>query len=146
MLDLLNAYSYALPTSFLILAFPDGWQLLRNQPARNAVTRISRWIGLHVVGLCMDHQCDSSIAEQRMLVVAKVDAWIIYRRLGRPIQFDGEIVHITSMRSIGILQSVLLVIRIQSPDSVTLSLCTKDKYTILQALQWPHRVTRANPN
>src|SRR5437588_3300871 len=88
-------------------------RLLRYGPAGDPVSGISRWVGLHVVRLGVNHDCGPAVAEQRMAVVAEIHILVLNGELGRSAFRDGEIRHVAGVVTFRILQSMLFVIRVK---------------------------------
>lgn len=87
--------------------------LLCNHATGNPIPGISSGVGLHVIGFGVNDDSRSGIAEKRMAVVAKVYILVRERELRLTVSTHGEVGHVTGMATLGILQAVLLPVRIE---------------------------------
>ena len=87
--------------------------LFLDYPAGDAVSRISRRVGLQVISLGMNDQGGAAIAEKRVAVISESYIRVQHFQLGTPIGLHDEIVHITGVMAFRILQAVLLSLRIE---------------------------------
>jgi hypothetical protein len=87
--------------------------LLDDHATGDAGARIARGIALHVVRTRVDHQRGSTVAENRMGVVAHGNSGRNHGRLRRPIRSHREIRHVARVRTIRILQPMLLHVWVQ---------------------------------
>lgn len=81
--------------------------------ASYAVAGIAGWIGLHVVGLRVDYDGGSAVAEKRVSVIAEVYVLVGEADFGFSVGAYGEVGHVAGMVTIGIVEAVLLAIRIE---------------------------------
>jgi hypothetical protein len=90
-------------------------QLLRHDSAGNAIARVSRRVGLHVVLFGMNDQRGSTIAEKRMAIAAisQIDVSVSEFHGGFAVGVDGEVHHVASVMAFGILQAVLFAVWIE---------------------------------
>ncbi len=88
-------------------------ELLCNRSACNAVAGVPRGIGLHVIGLGVNHNRGAAISEQGVAVVAHIHGLVYERLLGGDTFCNGEIRHVPSVRALWVPQSMFLVVRIE---------------------------------
>ena len=79
----------------------------------DAVTGVSSGIGFHVVGLGMDNQCRSPIAENGVAVLFPIHISVGYLRFRLAVSAHGEVLHVAGMMAFWILKPVLLAVRIE---------------------------------
>lgn len=95
------------------------WQnrirLLRNRAAGDAISGVSRGIGLQVVRFGMNDQSRSSITENGTAVVTEINVQIRQRSFRRTVVLHGEIQHIARMWPVRVLQAMLFAFGIEMP-------------------------------
>ena len=102
--------------TYRLALFHPKWlvlELLCNHSACNAVAGVPRGIGLHVIGLSVNHNRGPAITEQGVAVVAHIHGLVHECLLGGATLCNGEIRHVPSVRALWILQSMFLVVRIE---------------------------------
>jgi hypothetical protein len=82
-------------------------------PTRNAVPRVSGGIGFHVVGLGVDDQRGSSIAENGVAVISEIHISVDDARLHFTVRVHGDVLHVAGMMAFRILESVLFVVGVE---------------------------------
>ena len=88
--------------------------LIRYHATGNAVTGVSGGVGLHVVSLRMDDQRRATVAEDGVAITwSPIHIFIDDPGLRLAISVHGDVLHIASMMTLRILQSVLFVVRIE---------------------------------
>lgn len=92
---------------------PTNPLLFGDDAAGDAVTGVSGGIGLHVVGLGVDNKRRSAVAENGVAVSSPIHIFVDDLRLGLAIGIHSEILHIAGVMTLGILKSVLLVVRVE---------------------------------
>src|SRR5271165_1183127 len=102
------------PIANVVRALPS-WRLFRNHAAGDAVAGVARGIGLHVVGLGVNHERGASVGEQRISfrAHAQYDVGILNGGLGSAVGLHGEVGHVAVVVSGGIEEAVLLLVRIE---------------------------------
>jgi len=91
----------------------SGTPLRRDQAAGDAVAGVAGGVGLHVVGLGVDHEGYAAIAEKRVRVGAEGDIVIDDGRLGRAGAADGEVGHVAGVMAVGIFEAVLFAVGVE---------------------------------
>src|SRR5205085_9863602 len=84
-----------------------------NQTAGNAIPGVAGGITRQVIRLRMDHERRSPVAENGVVVFPQGHVRIIDRDFRLAGMLNDEVIHVTGMRSFGILQAVLLPFRIE---------------------------------
>ena len=84
-----------------------------NDTTGDAITGVTGWIRFHVVDFCVDHECCAAVSEKRVSVIAEVyvlvgDAYFCFS-----VGADGEVGHVAGVMAIGIVEAVLLAVRIE---------------------------------
>jgi len=87
--------------------------LLGDHAASDAVARIARWVRLHVVGLGMNHERGPSVRKQGMIAGAQIHTLICQFRLRCAIGLNSKVRHVTRMRSLGIIEAMVLLVGIE---------------------------------
>src|SRR5579883_1953077 len=102
-------------TFFISTTYPRGYhgpqaesKLLGDDAASDAVARVARWIGLHVVRLGVDHQRRAAVGEDRIRAGSHIDVGVLHGDLRGALGADGEIGHVAGVVAFGILHTVLL--------------------------------------
>jgi hypothetical protein len=96
-----------------------GWpalrqtRLFRNHAASNPVARVASWVRLHVIGFGVNHQGRSAVDDQGAVAIAQVYTRIWECIICIPVSLDSEVRHVTGMRPLWILQTVVLLVRIE---------------------------------
>ena len=83
----------------------------------DAVTGVSSGIGFHVVGLGMDNQCRSPIAENGVAVGSPIHVSVHQIRFCLSASVHREILHVARVVAFRIFEPVLLVVRIEMGTS-----------------------------
>src|ERR1700730_7436545 len=96
---------------------PLVWLHFGNRAAGDSSARIARGIGLLIVGACVDYQRRTAVAEDGMWVIAHCKAGRDDGRLGGPIGSHGYVWPVTGVRTVRIVQTVVLHVRIEVPAS-----------------------------
>src|SRR5882672_7261864 len=83
-----------------------------NRAASDSSARIARGIGLLIVGTCVDYQRRTAVAEDGMWVIAHGNAGRDDGRFCGPIGSHGYVRHVAGVRTVRIVQTVVLHVRI----------------------------------
>ena len=92
-----------------------GFRLLRNRAAGNAISSVSRGIGLQIVGFGVNDQSGPPITEHGMVAITEIDVQIRQRSFRRTVVLHGEIQHIARMWPVRVLQAMLFAFGIEMP-------------------------------
>jgi hypothetical protein len=88
-------------------------ELFRDDTTGYTITSIPRRITLQVVGLSVNHQGRSAVAERGVAVRAQIHAFVHDHQIRFPLGIHGEIVHVTGVGTVGILEAVLLAVGVE---------------------------------
>ena len=97
----------------------SGWQsqestdLFCDYAAGDAVAGVAGGIGLQVVGFGVDHDRGAAVAEQRVRAFAEGYVFILQFCVSFALRVYGEVLHVAGVMAFGILQAVLLAVRIE---------------------------------
>src|SRR5580698_2903335 len=87
--------------------------LLCDHAAGYAVAGVAGGIGLHVVGFGVDDDRGPAVAEERVRALAESYVFILKSSVGFTFHVDGEVLHVTGVVAIGIIEAVLLSVGIE---------------------------------
>src|ERR1051326_6654543 len=87
---------------------PRGGSLLRDDAAGDAIAGVAGRVGLHVVGLGVNHERRAGAAEERVGAVAERHQLVRERLRRRAGLQHGEVVHVAGVRTLRIHRAVLL--------------------------------------
>jgi hypothetical protein len=87
--------------------------LLGDYAAGYAVAGVAGRIGLHVVGFGVDYDRGAAIAEERVRAVPESYVFILKSGAGFAFHVDGEVLHVAGVVAFGIIEAVLLSVRIK---------------------------------
>ena len=100
------------------------FHLLGNEPARDAIPGVASRITLHVVRLGVDDQRRSATGEDRIASGRERNMGVDHDRLDHAVGRDREIAHVAGVRSLRILQPMLL-----AKQTASFAACTRaEKY------------------
>ncbi len=88
-------------------------ELFRDHTASDAVARISRWIGLLVIGFGMHHNGRAPVAEEGMAVAAKIDVLVFNLEMRFAVCACSEVGVVAGVVAFRIFQAMFLSIGIE---------------------------------
>src|SRR5579885_3278163 len=87
--------------------------LFGNGSARDPVSGVAGWIGLHVISLGVNHQSSAAICENGVGAASHVYVVVFHARLGRTFRVHSEVRHVPCMMAFRLFHSMLLIRRIE---------------------------------
>ena len=99
--------------NFKLLPQFSRTDLLRYDPAGDAVAGASGGIGLHVVSFGVDDDGRASVGEQRMRSITEGHVFVLYTRARFSLRIDGKVQHVAGVVAFRILESVLFAVGIE---------------------------------
>ena len=100
-------------------AVPTGskTKLFRDHGASDSIASISGWVGLLVIGFSVNDERSSSVAEEGMAVASEIYVFVFPLEVSFAVCADREVWIVPRVVAFGILQPMLLAIRIEMRPS-----------------------------
>jgi hypothetical protein len=109
----IRSLPYILTRRLCITCSNCAIRLFRDDAAGDTVPSVSCRVGLHIIRFGVNHQCRAAIAEQGVAVVAQGYILVYDLHVSSAFGVYREVVHVAGMVAFGILQAMLLSIRIE---------------------------------